>query len=78
MLELLTSNRLESQEFELSLDEIAREGARRLLAEALRQEVKEYIHRHRELRDESGSRLVVRNGKSKTRRVILGSGTVEI
>jgi putative transposase len=78
MLELLTSNPSESQEFELSLDEIARQGAKRLLAEALQQEVEEYVHRHRELRDESGNRLIVRNGKSKNRRVTLGSGTVEV
>jgi putative transposase len=78
MFELLTSNKSESQEFELSLDEIARQGAKRLLAEALQQEVTEYVHRHRELHDESGNRLVVRNGKSKPRRITMGSGTVEL
>jgi hypothetical protein len=46
LLELLTSNPSESEEFELSLDEIAREGVRRLLVEALEQEVKDEIHRH--------------------------------
>ncbi len=58
------------------LDEIAREGARRMLAQALEAEVADYIARHQE-RDESGRAQVVRNGKARPRKVTLGSGTIE-
>jgi transposase-like protein len=61
-----------------SLDELAREGARRMIAEALELEVEEYIERLRHLRDENGHALVVRNGKAKPRTVSLGAGAVEL
>jgi transposase-like protein len=61
-----------------SLDELAREGARRMIAEALRQEVEEYVSRLRHLRDEAGHALVVRNGKARERTVQLGAGSVKI
>jgi transposase-like protein len=44
------------------IDEIVREGARRMLAEALAAEVDAYIAAFAAERDESGRRLVVRNG----------------
>ncbi len=59
------------------LDEIAREGARRMLAVALEAEVADYIARHQE-RDEHGRAQVVRNGKARPRTVTLGSGTIEV
>jgi putative transposase len=62
----------------LSLDELAREGARRMIAEALLAEVEDFIERHGAERDEQGRRLVVRNGQAKTRTLTLGAGTVEI
>ena len=61
-----------------SLDELAREGARRMIAEALELEVEEYIAKLRHLRDENGHALVVRNGKGKPRTVSLGAGPVEL
>ena len=45
-----------------SLDELAREGARRMLQSALATEVAAYIERHQDELDERGHRLVVRNG----------------
>ncbi len=59
------------------LDEIAREGARRMLAQALEAEVADYIARHQE-RAQDGRALVVRNGKARARKVTLGSGTIEV
>ena len=59
------------------LDEIAREGARRMLAQALEAEVADYIARNQE-RDENGRAQVVRNGKARPRKVTLGSGTIEV
>ena len=62
----------------LTLDELAREGARRMIAAALKLEAEEYVARLREHRDERGRAQVVRNGYAKARRVTLGSGTVEL
>lgn len=69
--------RLEPKDFNSDLDQIAREGARRMLAEALEAEVADYIARHQE-RDEHGRAQVVRNGKARPRKVTLGSGTIEV
>jgi transposase-like protein len=63
--------------FASDLDEIAREGARRMLAQALEAEVADYIARNQE-RDAQGRAKVVRNGKASARKVTLGSGTVEV
>jgi putative transposase len=61
-----------------ALDELAREGARQMIAAALKLEVEEYVARLKEHRDERGRALVVRNGSAKPRRVTVGSGTVEL
>jgi transposase-like protein len=65
-------------EIQLSLDELAREGARRMIAEALKLEADEYVEKLRHLRDEEGHAVVVRNGTAKSRKVMLGVGPVEI
>jgi putative transposase len=62
----------------LGLDDLAREGARRMLAAALEAEVAAYVERHRSERDELGHALVVRNGRARPRQVTMGSGTVAI
>jgi len=61
-----------------SLDELAREGARRMIEVALRLEVDAYIERLRGERDERGCALVVRNGRARERKVTVGSGTMAI
>ena len=48
------------------LDEIVRDGARRMLAAALQAEVAVYIEWFAHERDEQGRRLVVRNGLAAT------------
>src|SRR5258708_1532432 len=62
----------------LTLDELAREGARRILVAALEREVAAYLEQHQGELDEQGHRLVVRNGKAQPRRVTLGAGTVQV
>lgn len=62
----------------MTLDELAREGARRMIAEALLVEVDEFVSKHRDRRDGDGLRLVVRNGFGQSRSVTVGSGTMEI
>jgi len=60
------------------IDEIVREGARRMLAEALAAEVDAYIARFTEERDGNGRRLVVRNGYHQSREVLTSAGAVEV
>jgi len=62
----------------LLVDEIARRGALRMLIEALKAEADAYVERHRTERDEQGHALVLRNGRATRRKVILGTGTVEL
>ncbi len=49
----------------LTLDEICREGARRMSAAALEAEVDEYITNLVDRVDDEGRRLVVRNGHAR-------------
>src|SRR5271166_1729468 len=58
------------------IDEIVREGARRMLAEALQAEVEAYIAAHAAERDANGRRLVVRNGSHQPREVLTSAGAV--
>jgi transposase-like protein len=44
------------------LDQVLREGARRMLQHAIEREVADYVEAHADERDEQGHRLVVRNG----------------
>src|SRR5512133_3589042 len=60
------------------IDESVREGARRMLAEALQAEVDAYIAQFRDERDERGRRLVVRNGTHQPREVLTSAGAVEV
>jgi len=61
-----------------SLDELAREGARRMIAAALEAEVDEYVASFTDEVDEDGRRLVVRNGHARERGLTVGSGTVRL
>jgi hypothetical protein len=60
------------------LDEIVREGARRMLQAALETEVTEYVERHANLVDIQGHRVVVRNGYLPERDLVTGAGPVNI
>ena len=60
------------------LEDIAREGARRMLQHAIEQEVAGYIDAHQQVVDAAGHRLVVRNGHKPPRRVLTGCGPLEV
>ena len=60
------------------IDEIVRDGARRMLAAALEAEVAAYIAAHVGELDERGRRLVVRNGHAQPRQVLTSAGAVEV
>jgi putative transposase len=68
----------EDNEIAVTLDDLAREGARRMIVAALRAEADEYVASFAWEVDEDGKRLVVRNGQARERRVTVGSGTVAI
>jgi len=60
------------------IDEIVREGAWRVLAEALRAGVDAYVAVLAGERDENGRRLVVRNGYHQSREVLTSAGAVQV
>jgi putative transposase len=60
------------------IDEIVREGARRMLAAALEAEVNQYIAELAAETDEQGRRLVVRNGHHRPRTVATAAGAIEV
>jgi putative transposase len=62
----------------VTLDDLAREGARRMIAAALEAEVADYVECFADERDDDGKRLVVRNGRARERKLTVGSGTVPI
>ena len=62
----------------LVLDEIVRDGARQMLAAALRAEVTAYVDAHCGEMDVEGRRLVVRNGFHEPREVTTAAGAVEV
>jgi transposase-like protein len=61
-----------------SLDELAREGARRMILAALELEVEQYLQALCHLKNEQGHAIAVRNGKARQRTVHLGAGTVKL
>jgi hypothetical protein len=60
------------------IDQLVREGARQMLAAALRAEVAVYIGQFAGVRDEDGRRMVVRNGNAEPRTVLTSAGAVEM
>ena len=60
------------------IDQIVREGARRMLAAALQAEVAAYTEQFADVRGEDGRRMVVRNGTAQPRTVLTSAGAVEV
>ena len=61
-----------------ALTDLLRDGARRLLAEAVEAEVAAWIDDHAHLKDPAGRRQVVRNGYLPGREIQTGLGDVEV
>ena len=66
------------QDSEDPLTKILREGARKLLAQALEAEVAAYIEKFSDVKDDMGNRMVVRNGHHPERTIQTGLGDVAI
>lgn len=60
------------------LDELMREGARRMLQAAMENEVQEYLEAHAEVRNDVGRQAVVRNGYLPERDLVTGVGPVRM
>jgi transposase-like protein len=62
----------------VTLEQIARAGARRALQKAIEDEVAEYVGAHEHHLDQAGHRLVVRNGHKPPRVILSGLGPLEV
>ena len=60
------------------LDELVREGARRMLQSAIDAEVDAFISQHADHRDERGRRQVVKNGSLPEREILTGAGAIPV
>ena len=60
------------------ITEILRQGARKLLAQALEAEIEQFIGQYTELKDENGRQIIVRNGYHRERRIQSGIGPVPV
>lgn len=60
------------------LEKTLREGAQRMLQQALEIEVEEYLQKHAFRRDESGRALVVKNGYHPERDLVTGVGPIGV
>jgi putative transposase len=66
------------ESFSSALEQIIREGARRLLQEAVEMEVTDYIAKHLEHRNADGHRLVTRNGHLPQKALQTGIGPITV
>jgi len=60
------------------IEEVLREGARKMLQMAIENEVAEYIETHENILDENGHRRVVRNGHLPQRELVTGIGPIKV
>jgi transposase-like protein len=61
-----------------ALEEVLREGAKKMLQEAIETEVAEYVRTRQELRDEMNRRLVTKNGYLPARDILTGIGSLNV
>lgn len=61
-----------------ALEEVLRDGAKRLLQEAIEYEVFEYVQKFKEMKDEMNNRLVTRNGYLPARDIQTGIGPINV
>ena len=68
----------ELTEGEFLLEDMARKGAREMLAYALEDEINRHVEQYKHLSDEKGRRIVVRNGYHPERDILTGIGPLTI
>lgn len=80
----MNKNSIEAQQSAMAaqtagvLEDLVREGARKMLQAALEAEIDEHLSRFGHVVDESGKRVVVRNGSMPEREVLTGAGAIRI
>jgi transposase-like protein len=62
----------------VTLEQIARDGARRALQKAIEDEVSQYVNAHHDHLDDVGHRLVVRNGHKPARTILSAVGPLQL
>lgn len=60
------------------LEQIVRKGAQEMLSAALEYEIAEHVERFKNMLDENGKRIVVKNGYHERREILTGIGPIEI
>jgi len=60
------------------LDEIVRNGAKKMVKKAVEIEVELFLERYQYILDDKGNRQVVRNGRGRPRKIITGAGQIEV
>jgi transposase-like protein len=74
----VVSSGMPEQIVEDPLTEVLREGARELIARAVRVEVEEFLAHYDHVRDEAGRKMVVKNGYLPERTIQTGVGSVPV
>lgn len=65
-------------ETSMVLEELIREGARKMLKAALEAEIAEHLSKYQSHKDETGRKLVVRNGYQPERTILTGAGPISV
>ena len=78
MLTVVTNDDARAEDAAAGLDEIVRDGARRMLIAAIEMEASGYVEALNGELDEHGHRLVVRNGHAEPRTIVTAAGGIEI
>ena len=60
------------------LDEIVRNGAKKMLQKALEIEVNLFLEKYQYILNDKGNRQVIRNGHSQPRKIVTGAGQIEV
>ena len=68
----------EESEFNLPLDILIQEGARKIMQAALEYEIKQHLEKYAQMTDEAGKQLVTRNGYMPERDIVSGAGKLKI
>jgi putative transposase len=64
--------------FRDELSDLVRDGAQRIIRQAVEAELKVFLEKHADERDEAGRRAIVRNGYQPRREVLTGVGPVPV
>jgi len=75
---ILTKSNIKNQNISKPLEEILKEGARKMLQAALENEIAEHLESFQNLKDDKGHRLVIRNGYLPERNIQSGLGLIPI